>query len=99
MLLRVHVADVPRFKILRMFPFRPRIGSRWENSYASTNQHLRVNRYFGGPADSGSPVALRPPLARGLPFSTAFLLRQWTPADPKSTGWEVPQPVGNPEAT
>jgi hypothetical protein len=28
--------------------------------------------YFGGPANSGSPVALRPSLTRGLPLS-AFL--------------------------
>ena len=31
-------------------------------------QEQRMSRLFGGPADSGSPVALRPPLARGLPF-------------------------------
>jgi hypothetical protein len=43
-------------------PFAPEpgpLGNSW-----------RKDRYFGGPANSGSPVALRPPLARGLPFST-----------------------------
>ena len=28
--------------------------------------------YFGGPANSGSPVALRPPLARGMPFRLLY---------------------------
>ena len=35
-------------------------------------RELRDDRDFGGSANSESPVALRPPLARGLPFSTAF---------------------------
>ena len=30
------------------------------------------DRYFGGPANSGSPVALRPPFARGMPLSTWY---------------------------
>jgi hypothetical protein len=29
---------------------------------------IRGDRDFGGPANSESPVALRPPLAKGLPF-------------------------------
>jgi hypothetical protein len=31
--------------------------------------------HFGSPADSERPVALRPPLARGLPFRLRLLLR------------------------
>ena len=31
-------------------------------------RELRDDRDFGGSTDSESPVALRPPLARGLPF-------------------------------
>jgi hypothetical protein len=37
------------------------------------NQFLRGNR-FGGPANSRSPVALRPLLAKGLPFRRSHLL-------------------------
>jgi hypothetical protein len=29
--------------------------------------------HFGGPADSGSPVALRPPLAGGMPFRLLYM--------------------------
>jgi hypothetical protein len=36
-------------------------GGRWENSYVLLS-------YFGGPANSESPVALRPSLTEGLPF-------------------------------
>src|ERR1035441_5919740 len=46
-------------------PFRPRGLGRWEDSYDSSIAN------FGGPADSGSPVALRPSLTRGLPFRLA----------------------------
>ena len=46
--------------ILRMLPFSPEKGTTGKLTIGDSD--------FGGPADSGSPVALRPPLARGLPF-------------------------------
>jgi hypothetical protein len=33
----------------------------------------RNTYHFGGPADSGSPVALRPPLAGGMPFRLLYM--------------------------
>jgi hypothetical protein len=43
-----------------LFPFAPGTGA--------AGKIAPVDRYFGGPADSGSPVALRPSLTGGLPF-------------------------------
>jgi hypothetical protein len=55
-------------RIVRILPLpNPEVGGRWENSAAMS--------YFGGPADSGSPVALRPSLAGGLPFRLLVLTR------------------------
>ena len=50
--------------------------------------------YFGDPANSGSSVVLRPPLARGLPFSTAVqfdVLPGWVKAidGPDAAGHHV----------
>jgi hypothetical protein len=50
------------FSVLNRGPGK--IATRWSL--------LRYCGYFGGLANSESPVALRPPLARGLPFSTAL---------------------------
>jgi hypothetical protein len=75
---------------VRTCPFQPRGGCRRENSYRC--------RYFGGPANSGSPVALRPPLTRGLPFRPAFTADAARFSDP-SQCIVAPQgvlpPVGN----
>ena len=47
--------------VLHISPSAPRSGTAGRNSYAQI-------AIFGGPANSESPVALRPTLARGLPF-------------------------------
>jgi hypothetical protein len=75
---------------VRTCPFQPRGGCRWENSHRS--------RYFGGPANSESPVALRPPLTRGLPFRLASLrdaARFHAPSQCIAVRESALQPVGN----
>ena len=56
-------------------PLRPQVTELVDLAHASlrpekgTTAKLAIrDSDFGGPANSGSPVALRPPLARGLPF-------------------------------
>ena len=51
---------------LALLPLRPWNGNRRGESSFETG------RYFGGPANSESPVALRPSLTRGLPFRSAI---------------------------
>jgi hypothetical protein len=75
---------------VRTCPFQLRGGCRRENSYRC--------RYFGGPADSESPVALRPPLTRGLPFrlaSMADAARLWDLSQCIAVTAGVLPPVGN----
>ena len=52
--------------LMLMFPLSPEQEATGENSFVTCS-------YFGGPADSESPVALRPSLARGLPFRLLLL--------------------------
>ena len=61
-------------------------------------RELRDDRDFGGSANSESPVALRPPLARGLPFSTVFNrdLDGFIPTSQRIRSYQrLLQPTGN----
>ena len=54
---------------------------------------------FGGPANSASPVALRPPLAEGLPLSLAVDLRYLSSLGGSEAEPEKLQPHRDPMAT
>jgi hypothetical protein len=72
--LTIRCGDTRRRRRIRPKPVRPGIHAPYRllssSRGARTNRNIPGTR-FGGPADSASPVALRPFLTEGLPLSSA----------------------------